>query len=79
MKRKALNSLNVSFMQDLVKLNSTVSFDTTIYQGKYVINGKSIMGVFSLGGLVGAEIEYEDDKFYEEALERMIEKYEQRS
>jgi len=75
MKRKALNSLNVTFMQDLVKLNSSVSFDTTIYQGKYVINGKSIMGVFSLGGLTDAEIEFEEDKFYEEALERLTQKY----
>ena len=75
MKRKTLNSYNVSFMQDLVKLNSRVSFDTTIYQGKYVINGKSVMGVFSLGGLSDAEIEFEEDKFYEEALEKLIQKY----
>jgi phosphotransferase system HPr-like phosphotransfer protein len=75
MKRKKLNCLNVKFMQDLVRLNSTVAFETTIYQGKYVINGKSVMGIFSLGGLLDAEIEFEEDRFYEDALDSLIQKY----
>jgi hypothetical protein len=61
-------------MTDLAKLNSRVKFDTTVYHGRYVIDGKSILGLFSLGG-VEAEIEYEEDVFYEEDLEKLIQKY----
>lgn len=73
-KRKVIHLQNVSFMTELVQLNSRVTFDTTIYHGRYVINGKSILGLFSLGG-VEAELEYESDTFYEADLEKLIRKY----
>lgn len=41
-----LNS--IESVKDFVNLASRVSADISIYSGRYIINGKSIMGIFSL-------------------------------
>ena len=51
-----LKSNDTHFAQDLVRLNT--KYEQTIYikKGPYIVDGKSILGVLSLGGLDGATL-----------------------
>ena len=48
-------------IKKLVELNTQIEGDVTIKRGKYVIDGKSIMGILSIDLSKGAFIEYPDD------------------
>lgn len=38
----------ISLVKDFVNLTGKVEGDVSIHSGRYIINGKSIMGIFSL-------------------------------
>lgn len=38
----------VKLVEDFTKLASSIDGDITISSGRYIVNGKSIMGIFSL-------------------------------
>ena len=46
---------------DLVQRATMVDGDVTITKGKYSIDAKSVMGIFSLDLTTGVTIEYPDD------------------
>lgn len=46
---------------DLVQRATMVDGDVTITKGKYSIDAKSVMGIFSLDLTTGVVIEYPDD------------------
>lgn len=48
-------------IKKLVELNTKIEGDVTIKRGKYVIDGKSIMGILSIDLSKGAYIEYPED------------------
>lgn len=48
----------INDMTSFVKLASTVEGDVTCHKGRYVVDGKSIMGVMSLDISTGVTVEY---------------------
>lgn len=66
--------IKVSAIADVSKLcnmASAVAGDVTIRKGKYVIDGKSLMGLFSLDMSTGVTVEYpEGATAFEEFIEQ---------
>lgn len=58
MKNKFIKMNNVTDISSFVNEASKVEGDITIVKGRYVINGKSIMGVMSIDISTGATVEY---------------------
>ena len=51
----------ISDVSKLASMTSLVDGDITIRKGIYVVDGKSIMGLFSLDLSTGATVEYPED------------------
>lgn len=66
--------IKMSAISDVTKLCQAatgVDGDVTVRKGKYVIDGKSLMGLFSLDMSTGVTIEYpEDAATFEEFVEQ---------
>lgn len=61
MKSKVIKINTIKDITELVKHASNTEGDVTLRKGKFVIDGKSIMGVFSIDLTSGATIEYPED------------------
>ena len=55
-----LKNNDTIFAQDLVKITSKYEEEIFIKKEKYIVDGKSILGILSLGGLNGATLECEN-------------------
>ena len=67
--------IKVSAIADVSKLcnmASAVDGDVIVRKGKYVIDGKSLMGLFSLDMSTGVTIEYPEDAI---AFEEFVEQF----
>ena len=63
--------LNVfSDVKEFIEISSNVLGDVTLKQGRYVINGKSLMGIFSLD--LSKEVELITDEYDVEAFKKFI-------
>ena len=52
---------NVKEIMEFVVHAGKVDGDVTVYRGKYVIDGKSLMGIFSIDLSDGVQVEYPED------------------
>lgn len=59
-------------VKDFVNVVSKFDGDFDLVSGRYVINAKSIMGVFSLDLSKPIELRYNDEEFNESVLEKFI-------
>jgi phosphotransferase system HPr-like phosphotransfer protein len=58
--KKYIKINTISDIKAYLEHAKQVSGDITIRKGKYVVDGKSIMGIFSFDGSTGFTIEYPD-------------------
>ena len=76
MKKMFIKINDISDVSAFVNHASKVEKDVTIYKGKYVINGKSLLGMFSLDLTSGILVEFpKDEKDFEKFLKEFQEKY----
>lgn len=76
MKKMFIKINDISDVSAFVNHASKVEKDVTIYKGKYVINGKSLLGMFSLDLISGISVEFpENEKDFEIFLESLQKKY----
>ena len=52
---------NVKEIMEFVVQAGKVDGDVTVYRGKYVVDGKSLMGIFSIDLSDGVQVEYPED------------------
>ena len=62
----------IADVSKLCNMASAVDGDVTVRKGKYVIDGKSLMGLFSLDMSTGVTIEYPEDAI---AFEEFVEQF----
>ena len=76
MKEIKINLTNIQDIRDFVNLVILLDYDVDLVQGRYVIDAKSIMGIFSLDLLspksLVAHTEYAEDFF--EKIEKFVAK-----
>ena len=74
MKKTKLIKINgIADVTAFVKMASQVDGDVTLYRGKYVVDGTSLLGVFSVDPSEGVTVEYPEDA---EVFEEFINKFE---
>lgn len=74
MKTKFIKIATIPGVSAFAQKATQVDGDVTIKKGKYVIDGKSIMGLFSLDMSTGVTVEYPDDATnFEAYLETLAE------
>jgi len=61
-------------VKDFVNIASKFSFDIDLVSGRYVVDGKSIMGVFSLdlSKAIKVEVHADDCAEFEKEIQRFI-------
>lgn len=70
MKTKIIKITSVTDITNFVREAQKVYGDVTVKKGRYVIDGKSLMGMFSLDGSTGLTIEYPETAYaFEEFIE----------
>lgn len=75
MKKMLIKINDISDVSAFVNQATKIEKDVTIYKGRYVINGKSLLGMFSLDLTTGVFVEFpEDEKDFEIFLESLQEK-----
>lgn len=58
---------------DFIKAANLVDGDVILYKGRYIVDGKSIMGVLSLDMTSEVNVEYpEDATLFEQAISKFI-------
>ena len=60
-KSKFIKMNNVTDVMNFVKEASKIEGDVTVLKGRYIIDGKSIMGVMSIDMSTGMTVEYPTD------------------
>lgn len=60
-KSKFIKMNNVTDVMNFVKEASKIEGDVTVLKGRYIIDGKSIMGVMSIDMSTGMTVEYPAD------------------
>ena len=60
-KSKFIKMNSVSDVMNFVKEASKIEGDVTVLKGRYIIDGKSIMGVMSIDMSTGMTVEYPTD------------------
>ncbi len=60
-KSKFIKMNNVTDVMNFVKEASKIEGDVTVLKGRYIIDGKSIMGVMSIDMSTGMTVEYPVD------------------
>lgn len=60
-KSKFIKMNNVTDVMNFVKEASKIEGDITVLKGRYIIDGKSIMGVMSIDMSTGMTVEYPAD------------------
>lgn len=60
-KSKFIKMNNVTDVMNFVKEASKIEGDVTVLKGRYIIDGKSIMGVMSIDMSTGMIVEYPAD------------------
>lgn len=74
MKKTKLIKINgIADVTAFVKMASQVDGDVTLYRGKYIVDGTSLLGVFSVDPSEGVTVEYPEDA---EVFEEFIKKFE---
>ena len=72
-KKKFIKINGIADVTAFVKMASQVDGDVTLYRGKYVVDGTSLLGVFSVDTSEGVTVEYPGDA---EVFEEFISKFE---
>ena len=68
-KTKFIKMNGITDVTVFVKMASQVDGDVTLYRGKYVVDGTSLLGVFSVDPSEGVTVEYpENAKAFEEFI-----------
>jgi len=57
----AIKLSNVTEINDFVRLTNMCTGDVTIYSGRYIIDGKSLMGIYSLDLSNSIRVEFDGD------------------
>jgi len=71
MKKVKIRIIGVNDIINFVEEAQKVESDVNMYKGRYVVDAKSILGVFSINTDTGVEIEYdENEKDFEKYLQR---------
>lgn len=60
-KSKFIKMNNVTDVMNFVKEASKIEGDVTVLKGRYIIDGKSVMGVMSIDMSTGMTVEYPAD------------------
>lgn len=58
LKSKFIKMNNITDITNFIKEASKVKDDITVYKGRYIIDGKSVMGVMSIDISTGMTVEY---------------------
>ena len=53
---------NITDISTFVANASKIEKDVTVYKGRYVVNGKSLLGMFSIDLTSGATVEFPEDE-----------------
>lgn len=62
MKKVKVNLVTSQDVKDFVKETMQTPFDVTVGEGKFIVDGKSIMGLFSLNLAKPVTVSYDADK-----------------
>ena len=60
-KSKFIKMNSVTDVMNFIKEASKIEGDVTVLKGRYIIDGKSIMGVMSIDMSTGMTVEYPED------------------
>ena len=63
MKNKFVKIYGIVDATKLVELSTQIEGDVIIKRGKFSVDGKSILGIFSIGLTEGVTIEYPEDAY----------------
>lgn len=63
MKIKIIKITSVTDITNFVREAQKVYGDITVKKGRYVVDGKSLMGMFSLDGSTGLTVEYPETAY----------------
>lgn len=61
MKYKTIKILGLNDLSNFIKKANEVKGDVLVYRGKFVVDGKSIMGMMSIDVSDGCKVEYPDN------------------
>ena len=73
MKKVNIKILNINDVDAFVQKARMVDGDILVSRGKFCVDGKSVLGMFSLNVSEGCQVEYpEDAKEFEEFLQNFM-------
>lgn len=58
LKSKFIKMNNITDITNFIKEASKIKDDITVYKGRYIIDGKSVMGIMSIDISTGMTVEY---------------------
>ena len=73
MKKRFIKINGIADVTAFVKMASQVEGDVTLYRGKYVVDGTSLLGVFSVDPSEGVMVEYPEN---EEVFDEFVKNFE---
>ncbi|MBR4949642.1 MAG: HPr family phosphocarrier protein [Clostridia bacterium] len=73
MKTSKIQLTSINDVKEFVTKISQFNCDIDLISGRYVVDAKSIMGIFSLDLSKPIDIEIHNDNYYDEFLEKMKE------
>ncbi len=71
MKASKIQLVSINDVKEFVSKISQFNCDIDLISGRYVVDAKSIMGIFSLDLSKPIDIEIHNDNYYDEFLEKM--------
>ncbi len=75
MKTKNIRLVTIQDVQDLVRILINFNGDVDLVSGRYIVDGKSLLGIFSLDMMKPIQVKVHDDKIADDlfkAIERFI-------
>ncbi|MBQ3928178.1 MAG: HPr family phosphocarrier protein [Clostridia bacterium] len=75
MKTKNIRLVTIKDVQDLVRILINFNGDVDLISGRYIVDGKSLLGIFSLDMMKPIQVKVHDDKNADDlfkAIERFI-------
>lgn len=70
-KMKHIKIYNINDIKEFIRKSTVIDGDVTCSKGKYMVDGKSIMGLMSIDLSTGVDVEYpEDATEFDKFLER---------
>ncbi|MBP5293342.1 MAG: HPr family phosphocarrier protein [Clostridia bacterium] len=74
MKTKNIRLVTIQDVQDLVRILINFNGDVDLISGRYIVDGKSLLGIFSLDMMKPIQVKVHDDK-NADALFKAIERF----